>query len=139
MAWGDEQVIVNDEVYIYYGGYERGHKVERFKERHIGFASMPVDRYVSREADFNGGYLITKPVKLNGSSITVNANVVGELSIRLLDSDKKPLPGFDWFDIKGDSTSHKIEWGNSLESIAGRVVCLEFRLKDAQLFGFNLK
>ncbi|MBA3417007.1 MAG: hypothetical protein H0U10_17440, partial [Chloroflexia bacterium] len=48
MTWGDWQLPVDDELYIYYGGYARGHKVERFTERQLGLARMPLDRYVSR-------------------------------------------------------------------------------------------
>src|SRR5687768_10203291 len=50
MAWIDCQLPVGDEVYLYYGGYARGHKVERFAERQIGLARMPRDRYVARVA-----------------------------------------------------------------------------------------
>ncbi|HNR31377.1 MAG TPA: hypothetical protein PKI11_10855, partial [Candidatus Hydrogenedentes bacterium] len=35
-AWIDDQVIVGDKVHLYYGGYARGHKVNRFEERQIG-------------------------------------------------------------------------------------------------------
>ena len=44
MAWADDQLIVGDYVYLYYGGYRWGHKAERFTERQIGFAHMPRDR-----------------------------------------------------------------------------------------------
>jgi len=138
MAWGDEQIIVGDQVYIYYGGYEHGHKVNRFNERHIGLAQMPIDRYVSREADFNGGSLITKQVTLNGESMTVNANVVGGLKVRLLNENREPIDGYGWVELYGDSIKHKVEWSNSLNSIAGETVCIEFQLKNSQLFGFSL-
>ena len=44
-------IMVGDEIYIYYGGYSGGHKVDRFNERHIGFAKILKDRYVSRDAE----------------------------------------------------------------------------------------
>src|SRR5262249_53964285 len=40
MTWADCQLPVGDEVYIYYGGYARGHKIERFTERQIGFVRI---------------------------------------------------------------------------------------------------
>lgn len=138
MAWGDEQIIVDDETYIYYGGYERGHKVARFRERHIGLARMPKDRYVSRDADLNEGYLITKPLKLKGNSLTINANVFGECKIRLLDANHKPILGYAWFELSGDSIAHRVEWSKELSAVSGKPVCLEFRMKKAQLFGFDL-
>jgi hypothetical protein len=122
-AWGDEQIIVDDETYIYYGGYAHGHKVDRFNERQIGLARMPLDRYVSREASINIGMLRTKNLALQGKEITINANVVGEMRVRILDISGSPINGFDWVEIEGDHIAHKVEWKGDY----------------AQLFGFNLK
>ena len=36
MTWIDSQLIVGDQIYLYYGGYARGHKVNRHQERQIG-------------------------------------------------------------------------------------------------------
>ncbi|MEJ2613376.1 MAG: hypothetical protein P8Z35_00305 [Ignavibacteriaceae bacterium] len=138
MAWGDEQIIVGNNTYIYYAGYERGHKVNRFNERHIGFAKMPMDRYVSRDADLNTGTLITKAVILNGEYLTINANVKDEFKVRLLDSNCKPIDGFGWINLKGDSVEHKVNWGMKLNSLSNKPVRIEFRLKNSQLFGFYL-
>jgi hypothetical protein len=138
MAWGDEQIIVGNETYIYYGGYARGHKVARFDERQIGLARMPRDRYVAREADLNLGTLMTRPVILNANSMTVNANVVGEMRIHLLDKEGKPLTNFGWVEIKGDGVDLPVLWKGDLGSLSRKPVRLEFQLQDAQLFGFNL-
>jgi hypothetical protein len=138
MAWGDEQIIIGEETFIYYGGYERGHKVNKPEERHIEFARMPRDRYVSRDTGLNLGTLITKPLLMDAASITVNANVQGECRVRLLDANHEPLKGFDWVELKGDSIEHKVEWGKPLDALSGKAVCLEFQLKNAQLFGFDV-
>jgi hypothetical protein len=138
VAWGDEQIVVGDETYVYYGGYERGHKVNRFNERHIGFAQMPRDRYVSRDADLNIGTLITKPVIIDANSLTVNANAKGECRVRLLNLGCKPIEGFDWVEFKGDLVEHRVNWNKNLNSLVGIPVRIEFQLKNAQLFGFYL-
>jgi len=138
MAWGDEQIVVDDEVYIYYAGYERGHKVKRFTERHFGFASMPKDRYVSRDAELNEGTLITKPVTFSAKAMTVNANIQGEIKIRILDANRNPIDGFESISLKGDSVKHNVKWEKDLSSLSGKIVCLEFKVNDAQLFGFDL-
>lgn len=139
MAWGDEQIIVDNETFIYYGGYQRGHKINRFEERHLCMARMPLDRYVSRDADINTGQLITKPVKFSANEITVNANVVGEMRLRLLDENRNPMSDFGWIELKGDSVDHPVKWEKDLSSLNGKTVCIEFQLKNSQLFGFNLK
>jgi len=138
MAWGDEQVVVGDETFIYYGGYARGHKINRFEERQIGLARIPRDRYVAREADLNWGTLITKHVILHCASMTVNAKVLGEMRIRLLDKTGKPLPDFDWVGIKGDAVNLPVSWNSDLKSLGEEDVQIEFQLQDAQLFGFDL-
>lgn len=138
MAWGDEQLVVGNETFVYYVGYAHGHKVARFTERQIGLARMLRDRYVSRDADLNTGTLITKPVILNAESMTVNADVDDVLRIRLLDKNGKPLKNFDWFTIKGDSIAHPVKWKESIKSLKGKPVRIEFKLRYAQLFGFDL-
>jgi hypothetical protein len=141
MAWGDEQLIVGDETFIYYGGYRQGHKIERFTERQIGLARLPRDRYVSRQAGEARGTLRTPPVVIASEGMTVNARVDGYLRVRLLDGTGRPLPGFDWDDcatIRGDALAHEVRWEGALSALAGRPVQVEFALKAADLYGFAL-
>ena len=137
-AWGDEQLIVGDETYIYYGGYSGGHKVDRFNERHIGLAKILKDRYVSRDANLNWGTLITKPLKTDAESMTINANIVGEIKIRLLDEAGNPLKGFDWLSLGGDNIAHPLNWQGDLKSLKDKTIRIEFKMQFAQLFGFDL-
>ncbi len=99
---------------------------------------MPRDRYVSRDADLNLGTLITKPLTINAKSITVNANVQGEGRVRLLTADREPLEGYGWVELIGDSIEHKVQWSKPLNTVTSKAVRIEFQLKNAQLFGFNL-
>src|SRR5205085_6540297 len=99
-AWIDFQLPVGDEVYLYYAGYARGHKVERTRERQIGLLRIRRDRYVSRESGAEAGTLRTPLVILDGGSLTVNArtDADGELRARVLDEGGHPVAGFDWQD-----------------------------------------
>ena len=95
MTWGDCLLPVGDEVFIYYGGYARGHKVERFTERQIGLARLARDRYVSRDAGVDGGVLRTPVVSIGeASELRINAEAAGELRVRMLDAGGAPFPGF---------------------------------------------
>jgi len=141
MAWIDWQLPVGDEVYLYYGGYARGHKINRFEERQIGLVKILQDRYVARESGESAGTLRTPTVLLDGSRLTVNAKVDGEMKVRILDAAGKPLPGFDESDgdpIRGDSLRHAVQWKGDLASVRGKAVRLEFSLRNARLFGFEL-
>lgn len=142
-AWLDYQLAVGDdgEVYLYYGGYENGHKWNRWEERCIGLVKMLQDRYVAREADADGGTLLTVPILLDGEEITINADVAGLLLARLLDLEGNPIPGFDFSDcyvIQGDSLEHELAWSGDIASLGGVPVQMEFYLADASLYGFSV-
>lgn len=140
MAWGDEQLIVGDETFIYYGGYKQGHKIERFTERQIGLARMPRDRYVARQAGQTRGLLRTRLVSLPPTQMTVNARVEGYLRVRLTDDSGKPLAGFGWDDctpVRGDSLAHAVMWKRPLAEVKGKAVRIEFALQRADLYGFG--
>jgi hypothetical protein len=99
---------------------------------------MPVDRYVAREASINTGTLRTKNLTLKGKAMTVNANVVGEMRIRLVDGSGSSVDGFDWVNLEGDDIAHVVNWQSDLESLGDKSVRIEFQLKNAQLFGFTI-
>jgi len=85
------------------------------------------------------GTLITKPVIINGSSITVNAAVVGAMRVRLLDKNGEPIKDFDWVNISGDAVDHPVEWNQDLKTLNQKPVQMEFQLQDALLYSFDLK
>lgn len=145
MAWIDCQLMMGDEVYLYYGGYKQGHKVNRFTERQIGVARMPRDRYIGHRADSSTpGTLRTVPLILAGSRLSVNASVQtgGELRVRILNDTGEPIKGFDFADcvpIRGDAVTHALRWnGADPASLQNRPVSLEFSLRNASLFSFDL-
>jgi hypothetical protein len=141
MTWADCQLSVGPETFIYYGGYKHGHKVERFTERQIGLARIPRDRYVARVAGAEGGILTTRLAILDGKSISVNADVKGELRSRVLDAEGKPLSGFDFSDcepIHGDDLQAPIRWKRSIGDVNQQPVSLQFQLRDGALYAFEL-
>ncbi len=143
-AWMDCQVPVGDEVYIYYGGYARGHKIERFMERQVGLARMKRDRYVSMDADGGEGRLTTETRIIAAQSITVNADIFGlrdSLRVRVVDFEGVPFKGFDFKDcqpIKGDSLRHAVIWAKELNTLDGEKVSFEFAWTNGSLFSFDL-
>ncbi len=139
-AWLDFQLPVGDEVFIYYGGYKNGHKVNRFEERQIGLVRIMRDRYVSRDASAEEGVLRTPPVILAAGQMAINAKVDGRLAVRLVDLAGNPIPGFDGDDcnpIRGDSVAHAVRWRKPLAELRDKPVRIEFRLQKAQLYGFE--
>jgi hypothetical protein len=67
--------------------------------------------------------------------------VTGELRVRLLDAAGKPITGFDSDDclpVRGDSLAHPIKWKELLSTLGKRAICVEFLMRDAQLYGFEM-
>jgi hypothetical protein len=143
MAWIGYQLPVGDQVYLYYGGYARGHKVERFTERQLGLVRIRRDRYVAREAGEQAGLLRTPLLRVAGSALTVNADAKGgELRARLLDGSGKPVPGFAFADCRAittDSLAAPLRWKKPVSALQGRSVRLEFSLRRARLFALNVQ
>jgi len=145
MAWGDCQLPVDDEVFLYYGGYRQGHKIDRFTERQVGLVRFPRDRYVAREAGEAPGTLRTPRVRLEGERLTLNAAVTagGEIRARLLAADGQPLRGYGFEDcrpITGDGLDLRVRWPGARLPEAARkeAVRIEFRLRRAQLFALQV-
>jgi hypothetical protein len=142
MAWGGGVVPAGDEALVYYGGYARGHKVEAGTERQIGLARMKRDRYVALTPEREEGLVRTKPFLVSGERLTVNARAPrGEVRVRLLDEAARPLDALGEADAKpitGDVLAGEARWPRSLGGLHGKPVGLEFRVRQGQLFGFEL-
>jgi hypothetical protein len=141
MTWMSYALPVGDEVYFYYGGYARGHKVAPATERQIGLARMKKDRYVALVPTADEGIVRTRPFVLAGDRLTVNADAThGEIRIRLLDGDGKPIQELREAEakpVRGDHLAAEAWWPKPLAELRGRSVRLEFRLRHAALFGFE--
>jgi hypothetical protein len=140
-AWIDEQLLVDDELRLYYAGYKNGHKMGRTTERQIGLVRVPRDRYVARVCGANGGMLRTVPLVIGSPSITANADVTGQFEARITDISGKAIAGFDYNDfntIRGDSLDHALRWNADLKSLQETPVQIEFRMSDARLYGLTV-
>jgi hypothetical protein len=141
MTWMSDAVPVGDEVYFYYGGYARGHKIESKTERQLGLARMKRDRYVALVAGLEPGTLVTKPFLVPGDRMTINTDASrGEVRIRLLDENGQPLMALGESlskPITGDALAAEVTWRKPLAELRGRAVRLECTARAAALFGFE--
>jgi len=138
MAWFGDCITVGDKDYVYYGGKSGGHKVG---ERAVGLAFMRKNGFVSRDAGEREGTLRTPVLLLGGEAIRVNAAIRDELRVRLTNAAGAPLPGFDWANcapIRGDSVAHPVHWTGSSARLPDAPVRLEFRLRQGELYGFDV-
>lgn len=143
MAWIDTFLEVGDYTYLYYGGYALGHKIGIADRRGIGLARLRRDGYISRDAGEGQGRLLTRPMRLGGGSLTLNAAAAkGEIRVAVLQEDGAPIPGFALDDcqvVRSDSVSAPVRWRKPLSSLRGRKVRLRFILRQASLYGFDFQ
>ncbi len=143
MTWMGCALPMNDEMYFYYGGYARGHKIAPESERQIGLARMKKDRYAALKPDRYDGRLVTRPFKLPSGRLKINADAKGgEIGVRLLGADSKPLPSIGEIaaePIRGDLLAAEVKLPKALQSLRGRPVRLEFSVRDSKIYGFEFE
>jgi len=133
-----------NELWFYYGGRSSRHRPNTMADAKaggaIGMASLLRDRFVTVEASFDGGRLLTKPVKFEGAALKVNANTAfGKIEIRLLDDQGYPLKGYE-ASIEGvDSVEHTVPFEKAMKPLRGQAVRVEFKIYNAQLYSFSIQ
>ena len=130
-------------MYLYYGGYKQGHKIEPQTERQLGLAVMPRDRFVSLDAAGQGiGRLRTVLLTTQKGRLVLNLDARGgEVRVRALSDSGEALPGMDFGDmlpVREDGLSVPVE-GFDFASLGGAPFRLEFELRNAQLYGFDFQ
>lgn len=122
-----------------------------YVKHHSGYKSIHLKRYtirpdgfVSVQAPYLGGELVTRPFVFEGSALALNyaTSAAGGLWVELQTPDRQPINGFtlaDCPEIIGDRIDHRIQWksGADLRELSGKPVRLRFRLKDADLYSFR--
>ena len=104
------------------------------------------DGFVSVNAPYAGGELLTKPFVFTGNRLAINyaTSAAGSIRVEITNADGKPAPGFaakDAPEIFGDQTSRLVTWPEpaDLSRLAGKPVRLRFIMKDADLFSFQFR
>ena len=161
-------VRVGEELWIYYSGFDKIHNV--FEENHggIGLAKLRVDGFCSLDAT-NEGYVVTRPLKFQGSNLFVNAATYkvdavdanlqdpvwkglfpanpggsGWIRVEVQDEQGEALGGYAVSDsepLRGDNTSHQVSWksGKTLAALKGRGVRFKFVVSSAKLYSFRVQ
>lgn len=106
--------------------------------------TLRLDGFVSVNAGWEGGELVTRPLTFDGSRLTMNfaTSAAGRIRVELQAADGQPLPGFtleDCEEVFGDATERTVAWksGSDVSRLAGTPVRLRFELQDADLYSFR--
>ena len=142
MSWVGSAVPVDDDVYLYYAGYRWGHKYHHSVERNIGLVKMKRDRFVARQAGDKGGTLTTRLLNFDSKAMALNVDADGgEVRVQITDAEGEPISGFRFSDchpIQSNSLAAPVEWQKPLSTLRGKPLRLEFSLKNARLFAFDI-
>jgi hypothetical protein len=150
-------VEVGHWVYLYYVGASKPWRV-RYPEntRAIGLARVRKGRFVGQYGDVNGGWLLSREVKVTGNRLLVNCSPEhrafnqehhGYVRVEILDRTQgvyaaQHTQGFgedDCDTIRANEYEHVVSWkGNpDLSAMKGKSIYLRFYLKSAYIFGFR--
>ncbi len=129
-----------DEMSLYYIEHYRTDSVR------IRRGVLREDGFVSVNAPYAGGELVTRPLLFAGNRLTINyaTSAAGSIRVEIMDADGKAVPGFaaqDAAEIFGDQTDRVVKWQEAADvsQFAGEPIRLRFVLKDADLFSFRFR
>ena len=147
-------IPVGDELWFYFGGASVRHGAN-LGEGGIGRAVLRLDGFISADAAYTGGELITRPLIFTGSKLQLNVATGsgGSVQVEVQDEAGKPIPGFalgDADEINGNHIRVLARWRAEIVekmprpegdpdvgALAGRPVRLRFVMRDARLYSFQ--
>lgn len=117
---------------------------------HLQRFSLRTDGFVSVNAKYRGGEMITKPLVFDqeADSIQLHLNLAtsaaGSIQVELQDSTGSPLPDFrleDCETIVGDRIDRIVRWNSKsrLDALKGQRVRVRFVMRDADLYSLQFR
>lgn len=128
------------EMSVYYGQHDGQ------KTAHLLRCTLRTDGFVSVNAPYAGGEMLTKPITFVGNSLEINysTSAAGSVRIEIQDASGKPIPGFSLAEcpeIIGDQIARVVTWrsGADLRKLSKRPIRLRFVLKDADMYSLRFR
>lgn len=135
-------LVVGDKLYFYVSGRAGVPGTRHSGVCSTGLATLRRDGFASLDAQDSGGMVTTRPVRLQGKHLFVNADVdQGELRAEILDENQRVIDPFtaeNCVPLTEDSTLVRIHWrgADDLSRLAGQAVRLRFHVKRGRLYSF---
>lgn len=111
---------------------------------HIRRYSLPMDRFASIRAGYEGGEALTRAFTFTGTRLHLNysTSAPGGIRTEIQDETGKPLAGFtleDSVELIGDQIERAARWkqGPDVSPLAGKSIRLRLVLKDADVFALR--
>ena len=137
-------VVIGNELYFYYGGFDRRHDADFDKVRGaIGIATLRIDGFCSMRAGSQEGWLISRREVFNTPCVTINARTEsnGYVMAELVDRYNNVIPGFsraECIPFVGDSVSHMLRWRTEAfpANMIDKDKKIKFYLRNADLYSY---
>ncbi len=150
MYMGRGMLRRGDELWMYYVGFDYTHgdrdALEQGGNGVISRLVLRLDGFVSADADYRGGEIVTRPIRFHGNRLELNmdAGAGGSVRIALLDREGEPIPGYSLEDsqvLGGNSVRRIATWrkGPDVSALSGRPVRLHWKLRDVKLYAFQFR
>ena len=128
------------ELSIYYGEHYRRPTCR------VRRATLRTDGFVSANASYGGGELVTKPLTFSGRELVINysTSAAGSIQVEVQDPGGQLVEGFalaDCEEVFGDEIERVVGWngGANLGALAGQAIRLRFAMKDADLYSIKFR
>ncbi|MEW6753266.1 MAG: hypothetical protein AB1505_20140 [Candidatus Latescibacterota bacterium] len=152
---GAPPVRVGDRLFLYYRGTARRHnKVPREYDARIapdqdprtfaiGLATLRLDGFASLQASYDGGWVTTRPLAVEGQDLWLNVKAdYGQVRVECQDPAGGVLPGYaldDCVPVQVDGVAAPVRWreDRGIGPLGGRAVKLRFELRNARLYSYR--
>jgi hypothetical protein len=128
------------EMSVYYGQHDGQ------KTAHLLRCTLRTDGFVSVNAPYSGGEMLTKPLVFAGNELELNysTSAAGSIRIEIQDAAGKPISGFtlgECPEIIGDQIERVVTWkaGADVRKLAKQPIRLRFVMKDADLYSLRFR
>ncbi len=143
-------IRVGNELWIYYFGDNRDHDgfvdpAASTRKMAIDRAILRLDGFVSADAAYTGGEIVTPLLTFAGSRLELNVDpgAGGSIRIELLDENDQPIKGHTREEataLYDNSVCLPVTWGtanDSVAALAGKPIKLRFLMRDCKLYAFQ--
>ncbi|MFO7644103.1 MAG: hypothetical protein R6W95_06950 [Desulfosarcina sp.] len=142
-------IRMGNELWVYYVGDNRDHDgfidpAASGHRRSIERAILRLDGFVSADAAYTGGEIITPLIQFSGRKLELNMDPGGGgfVQVELLDENSRPIPGYTRREatrLYDNAVNVTVTWGdnNSVAAFAGKPVKLRFLMRDCKLYAFQ--
>ena len=113
---------------------------------HLRRYALRVDGFVSVNAPYAGGQMVTRTLKFAGERLLVNfsTSAPGGIRVEILDADGRAIPGYtleDTEELIGNEIERAVRWkgGSDVGKLSDKPIRLRFVMKDADLFSLRFE